>query len=93
MCPSSDHALFENRICKRMFAKRKKNAYAMKLRKNVCLTVLKKAFAKCLKNLTVNSLYEGASAFIEHPLESITLALQNFHETIYIVFYKRSESV
>jgi len=31
--------------------------------------------------------------FIEHPLESVTLALQNFHETIYTVLYKRSESV
>jgi len=55
--------------------------------------MLRKAFAKYLKNLTMNSLHEGASMFTEHPLKSVTLALQNFYKTIYTVFYKRSESV
>jgi len=49
--------------------------------------ILRKAFAKCLKSMTVISLYEGALAFIEHLLESVVLALQNFHETVHTVFY------
>ena len=38
------------------------------------------------------SMHEGVLAFTEHPLKSVALALQNFHEMIYIIFYKRSES-
>ena len=52
----------------------------VELKINAGVTILKKAFAKCLKSLTVNSLHEGASAFTEHPLKSVALALQNFHE-------------
>jgi len=42
----------------------------VKRKKNACLTVLRKAFAKCLKSLTVNSLHD-ASAFTEHLCKAL----------------------
>jgi len=50
-----------------------------------------KAFAKRLKNL--NKLCTKMYQFIERILKSVATALQNFHETLYIVFDKRSENV
>jgi len=52
-----------------------------------------KAFAKCLKNLVKNSLYEDTLAFTECILKSVALALQTFFETLCTTFDKRSESI
>jgi len=48
--------------------------------------VLLKAFAKHLKSLVTNSLYENTLAFTECILESIVSALQTFFETLYSVW-------
>ncbi|XP_024885278.1 uncharacterized protein LOC112463243 [Temnothorax curvispinosus] len=57
---------------------------------NACLTTLGKAFAERLKNLTANLLH---AAYTERSLKSVASAFQNFHETLYTAFYKRSGSV
>jgi len=40
-----------------------------------------------------NELSVSASAFTEHPLKSITVTLQNLHETMHTIFYKHSKNV
>jgi len=54
---------------------------------------LVKAFAKCLKSLVTNSLYEDILAFTECILKGVVSALQTFFETLYTTFDKRPESV